>query len=72
MDPTHIDHHASYHSPLHPLRAITLNALRCSCEYFYFSRIDRASILLGFDSSSLYIFLSEELWFHSIRYFRLD
>ena len=23
MDPTQIDHHASYHSPLHPLRNLT-------------------------------------------------
>ena len=27
MAPTHIDHHASYHSPLHPLRAVTLAIL---------------------------------------------
>ena len=25
MDPTQIDHHASYHSPLHPLRGKTMD-----------------------------------------------
>ena len=31
MDPTQIDHHASYHSPLHPLRHFTAGIVFAFC-----------------------------------------
>ena len=33
MDPTQIDHHASYHSPLHPLRKVIMMTESCGRAY---------------------------------------